>query len=73
MVREARGLGDAVSRADQYRQAEDILAAEYPAIPLFHYAARTLVKPYVQGYEPERVLGLTRLKLVRLNDRARPD
>ena len=73
LVREARGEPDTGVRADQYRQAEEILAGEYPAIPLFHYALRTMVKPYVQGYEPERVLGLTRLKLVRLNDRAGPD
>lgn len=73
LVREARGEADGSVRADQYRQAEEILAGEYPALPLFHYALRTMVKPHVQGYAPERVLGLTRLKLVHLDDRARPD
>jgi len=73
LVREARGDLDRTSRDARYDQAEAILAREYPSIPIFHYALRTLVKPYVQGYEPERVLGLTRLKSIRLNDRARPD
>ena len=46
----------------------EVLAAEYPAIPLVHYGTRALVKPYVQGFEPDRVLGLTPLKKVSLSD-----
>ena len=49
-------------------QAEEILAAEYPSIPIFYYASRTLVRPYVTGFEPERLLSLVRLKRVRLDE-----
>jgi oligopeptide transport system substrate-binding protein len=68
VVREAAVEGDATKRVSLYRQADEILASEYPAIPIFHHGSRTLVRPYVRGYEPERVLSLVRLKRVRLDD-----
>jgi len=55
-------------RAAIYNRADEVLAAEYPAIPIFHYASRTLVRPYVRGFEPERVLSLVRLKRVTLDE-----
>lgn len=66
-VRTAAGTLDRVQRATLYEKADEILGAEYPAIPVFHYGSRTLVRPYVHGFEPERVLSLVRLKRVRLD------
>jgi ABC-type oligopeptide transport system substrate-binding subunit len=59
---------DRAERSAFYGRADDVLASEYPAIPIFHYGSRTLVRPYVRGFEPERVLSLVRLKRVRLEE-----
>jgi oligopeptide transport system substrate-binding protein len=69
IVRQARGELDRAKREQLYEQAEQILASEYPNIPVFHYGMRTLVKPHVQGFEVERVLGLTPLRKVQLTER----
>jgi oligopeptide transport system substrate-binding protein len=68
LVRQAAGEPDRARRVALYGQAEELLAAEYPAIPLVHYGIRALVKPYVQGFEPDRVVGLTPLKKISLSD-----
>jgi oligopeptide transport system substrate-binding protein len=68
LVREAAVDGDPVHRTALYQQADEILGKEYPAIPVFHYGSRTVVRPYVHGFEPERVLSLVRLKRVRLDE-----
>ena len=49
-------------------RADEVLASEYPAIPVFHYASRTLVRRYVRGFDPERVLSLVRLKRVSVDE-----
>jgi oligopeptide transport system substrate-binding protein len=67
-VREAAVTFDRSDRAALYSKADEVLAAEYPAIPIFHYASRTLVQRYVHGFDPERVLSLVRLKRVRLDE-----
>ncbi len=67
-VREGVMTLDRDQRSALYNQADEILAAEYPSIPIFHYASRTHVRPYVRGFEPERVLSLVRLKRVRLDE-----
>lgn len=67
-VREAAVTFDRAERIKLYSQAEEILATEYPSIPIFYYASRTLVRPYVTGFEPERLLSLVRLKRVRLDE-----
>ena len=69
IVRQAAGELDPTKREALYGQAEEILAREYPAIPTFHYAIGTLVKPNVQGYDPARVLGLSPLGKVSVTDR----
>ncbi len=66
LVRQAKGELDRPKRLQLYERAERVLAAEYPSIPLFHYRLRTLVKRYVQHFEPQRVLGLVPLKRTRL-------
>src|SRR5689334_20793217 len=62
LVGQATGELNPARRAELYGQADAIMAQDYPHIPLFHYEVRTLVKPYVQGYNPSRVLGLTPLR-----------
>ncbi len=69
LVRQARGERDPGQREAIYVKAEQVLAREYPSIPVFQYSMRTLVKPYVQGFEPERVLGLAPLRKVKLSER----
>jgi oligopeptide transport system substrate-binding protein len=68
LVRQARGELESSKREALYGRAEEILAREYPVVPVFHYSMRTLVKPHVQGFEPERVLGLAPLRKVKLSD-----
>jgi oligopeptide transport system substrate-binding protein len=68
LVREAALTLDRTQRSSLYGQADEILASEYPAIPIFYYGSRTLVRPYVRGFEPERILSLVRLKRVRLEE-----
>jgi oligopeptide transport system substrate-binding protein len=62
LVRQGAGEIDASRRASLYGQAEALMAQDYPYIPLFHYSIGSLVKPYLQGYTPSRVLGLTPLR-----------
>jgi oligopeptide transport system substrate-binding protein len=69
LVRRGASEQDAARRAGIYGQAEAIMAREYPHIPLFHYDVRSLVKPYVRGYAPSRVLGITPLRTMSLDAR----
>ncbi|VEB99012.1 Periplasmic oligopeptide-binding protein precursor [Cedecea lapagei] len=39
-------------RGKYYQQAEDLLAKDVPAVPVYHYVLAQLVKPYVGGYAP---------------------
>jgi ABC-type transport system substrate-binding protein len=67
LVRQATGELDNARRVSLYNQAEAVLAQDYPHIPLFHEEVRSLVKPYLQGYTPSRVLGLAPLRTMRLS------
>ena len=69
LVRQAAAELDRTKREAMYRQAEEILAKEYPAIPTFHYNIRTLVKPNIQGYDIGRVLGISPLRTVSVAER----
>lgn len=42
-------------RGKFYQQAEDKLAEDVPAIPVYHYVLAQLVKPYVGGYAPNNL------------------
>ncbi len=46
---------DVAERGRYYQQAEDMLAQDVPAIPLYHYVRTHLVKPWVGGFEPDRL------------------
>jgi oligopeptide transport system substrate-binding protein len=61
MLREANATMDPARRSAMLSQAEATMLADHPAIPLFFYVRRFLVKPYVQGFEPNpRGLNLSR-------------
>ncbi len=56
---------DAARRATKMRAAEAILLNDMPILPLYHYASRALVQPYVTGWQdneghihPSRTLGI---------------
>ncbi len=66
IVRQARAELDQQKRAQLYAQAEKILAEEYPAIPVYHYGARHLVKPWVKNWTISRVLGFAPLRDVQI-------
>lgn len=42
-------------RGKFYQQAENQLAEDVPAIPVYHYVIAQLVKPYVGGYAPNNL------------------
>jgi oligopeptide transport system substrate-binding protein len=62
LVRAAAGERDPDKRVQMYGQAEAILAAEYPNIPIAHYGGQTLTRGYVHGMAPTRVLGIVPLE-----------
>jgi oligopeptide transport system substrate-binding protein len=68
LVREAAAEPNPVRRAALYGQADRLMADEYPHIPLYHYEVRSLVKPYLRGYTPARVLGLTPLRTMSIQE-----
>jgi len=67
LVRQGTSEQDSARRASLYAQAEEIMAQDYPHIPLFHEEVSSLVKPYLQGYTPSRVLGLAPLRTMRVS------
>jgi oligopeptide transport system substrate-binding protein len=62
LVRQALQQTDPAQRTALYQQADTLMAQDYPHIPLWHDEIRSLVKPYLKGYVPARVLGLTPLR-----------
>jgi len=40
-------------RGKYYQQAEDLLAQDVPALPVYHYVRTHLVKPWVGGFAPD--------------------
>ena len=42
-------------RGKFYQQAEDLLARDVPAIPVYHYVRTHLVKPWVGGFTPDKL------------------
>jgi ABC-type oligopeptide transport system substrate-binding subunit len=43
----AAKASDVAARGKYYQQAEDLLAKDVPAIPVYHYVRTHLVKPWV--------------------------
>jgi len=50
---EAAKAKDVTERGKYYQQAEDILARDVPAIPVYHYVRTHLVKPWIGGFNPD--------------------
>jgi oligopeptide transport system substrate-binding protein len=67
LVRQAAGETDNARRAALYGQADQVMAQDYPHVPIFHYEIESLVKPYLRAYDPARVLGLTPLRTMALD------
>ncbi|NJM06891.1 hypothetical protein HC891_12950 [Candidatus Gracilibacteria bacterium] len=49
LLDQAAVSGDEAERFQLYQQAEQLIIADAPVIPLYHDVEHTLVKPYVQG------------------------
>ena len=64
LVSKATSELDPKARAGLYEEAEKILADEYPSIPLYHYRGQTLVRSYVKGFTPSRMLGVLPLSVM---------
>jgi oligopeptide transport system substrate-binding protein len=69
LVRQALTETDTARRTALYAQADQVMAQDYPHVPLYHDEIRSLVKPYLKGYVPARVLGLTPLRTMSLDPR----
>ena len=54
-LRDAAKTQDVAQRARDYQKAEDLLARDVPAIPVYHYVRTHLVKPWVGGFAPDRL------------------
>lgn len=65
LLEEARVEFDSERRIELYRDVERRLVDEAVWIPLFHSQAHELVKPYVEGYVPTRMV-TPQLRYVRL-------
>lgn len=52
LVLDAGRETDLVARRAMLEEAERVMLAEYPLIPLYFYVSKALVKPEVRGYEP---------------------
>ncbi len=72
LVREAAGEPDPARREQLYGQAEQILADQYPMIPLYHYYYEVLAHSYVQGMQPNRVQGVLPLASMSVDQAAMP-
>jgi ABC-type oligopeptide transport system substrate-binding subunit len=67
IVEQARVESDFTVRAQLYQEAERILLAEAPWIPLFYGRDHIVVKPNVQGFEPQAIV-IPRLRYVTITN-----
>ncbi|WP_297207416.1 ABC transporter substrate-binding protein [uncultured Pluralibacter sp.] len=51
----AAKASDVAERGKYYQQAENMLAQDVPAIPVYHYVRAHLVKPWVGGFNSDRL------------------
>jgi len=64
LVREAAGMPDATARVAQYGQAETILVAAAPLIPLYNLNRIYVVKPNIRGIYHYPIAGRTWLRYI---------
>jgi oligopeptide transport system substrate-binding protein len=67
LVEEARLQSDFTKRAELYQEAERILLQETPWIPLFYGRDHIVVKPNIQGFEPQAIV-ISRLRFVTITN-----
>jgi oligopeptide transport system substrate-binding protein len=67
LVEEARLQSDFTKRAELYQEAERILLQETPWIPLFYGRDHIVVKPNIQGFEPQAIV-IPRLRFVTITN-----
>lgn len=67
LLEEAAIETDDEARWELYREAERLIMADAPFIPIYHNVDHTLIKPYVRGLEvtPMGMLDLSNVELVR--------
>ena len=51
LLEQSMGEADQQKRRDMLQQAELLLLADYPIIPIYFYVTKRLIKPYVKGYQ----------------------
>ena len=54
-LKNAAKASDGVTRGKYYQQAEDLLAKDVPAVPVYHYVRTHLVKPWGGGFTPDKL------------------
>jgi oligopeptide transport system substrate-binding protein len=54
-LHDAAKASDTTDRGKFYQQAEDMLAQDVPAIPVYHYVRTHLVKPWVGGFTSDKL------------------
>lgn len=54
-LKNAAKTADLAKRGEYYQQAEDLLARDVPAIPVYHYVRTHLVKPWVGGFSSDKL------------------
>ena len=54
-LKNAAKASDGVARGKYCQQAEDLLAKDVPAVPVYHYVRTHLVKPWVGGFTPDKL------------------
>nr|WP_318382111.1 ABC transporter substrate-binding protein [uncultured Enterobacter sp.] len=54
-MRNAAKAANVTERGNYYQQAEDILAQDVPAVPVYHYVRTHLVKPWIGGFTPDKL------------------
>jgi oligopeptide transport system substrate-binding protein len=69
LVRQALMETDAARRTALYSQADQVMAQDYPHIPLYHEEVRALVKPYLKGYTPGRVPAVAPIRAMSVDPR----
>lgn len=55
ILQQAATAEDVAERGKYYQQAEDLLAQDVPAIPVYHYVGVSLVKPWVGGFASDKM------------------
>ena len=67
LVEDARDESDFARRAELYQEAERIILREAPWVPLFYGRDHLVVKPSIQGFDPQAIV-IPRLRYVTITE-----